>query len=384
MGMPGKPMTEAAQRNWDKLCIDYQREKGEFPGPRFHSTCRQSGGGVLFDSTPADMCHLPPGMNPPSGMMSSGPMMTDGGGPCHFVNHPDGGPPMLMVPPNNSNLTMSNSSGYPQPPGGGGGGGCVMMSSSMPPQMMYRSSMPSYHDPFGGGGPMPTAGQKRPHPSQLVDPWMPSSGVNECVGGFTSTLHPGMTPRGPPLPAALSSASMGPIPTAPVTTAASLSGNNNNSSGGRASSGRSGGKKRKAAGSSGRASSNTPSTIPNTAAATAATASQQQQHQQMYTKQQQQHHPGCGGPQMASMKSGYPPPVYMSDVPPSQPGMHLHRLPGGGGGYVTQSPVLPPHMLPQGAAALGHMAYPGALDGYPPSHYSVSCVCVCCTFDVFR
>ncbi|TNN07799.1 hypothetical protein EWB00_007485 [Schistosoma japonicum] len=109
---------ESAQQEWDRLCSDYQRGKGDTSVMRYSSP-RQMG---FFDmsncSVPPHESNLSSQCSVPS--MASGTMMLPSGQlmmmdqqacqppPPAYQN----GPPVVMVPPNNSNLCSTNP-GYP-------------------------------------------------------------------------------------------------------------------------------------------------------------------------------------------------------------------------------------------------------------------------------
>ncbi|KAF6767909.1 hypothetical protein AHF37_03410 [Paragonimus kellicotti] len=307
--LPGLPPTEMAQREWDRLCMDYQREKGEPPGPRIPLSSRQS---VVYDSNGYPIMSADVSM-PPSGavMLPSGQFIMDHPScqlpPRHYSTQIDGlGPPVVMVPPNNSNPTVAGS-GYP-----------VTAAGPMPaaPIQQYRYMSPMGHacqEPVPTG--LPSSGQKRPYYGPPNEPWPPANGgamitsmpTNDS-GNFPGSLpSPGAGPN--PRVSNLGSVAItvqSSIPNVPVP--AVVTGSTNSRGVGKA-----GGKKRKTAGS-GRSNS---TTIPTTSVAA---VSPQQQQQQLYAYSKPLTNSTLGP--LTPSKPLYPAP-YIAD--PAQAGFHPHR-----------------------------------------------------------
>ncbi|KAF7233058.1 hypothetical protein EG68_07407 [Paragonimus skrjabini miyazakii] len=309
--LPGLPPTEMAQREWDRLCMDYQREKGEPPGPRIPLSSRQS---VVYDSNGYPIMSAEVGM-PPSGavMLPSGQFIMDHPScqlpPRHYSTQIDGlGPPVVMVPPNNSNPTVAGSA-YPVTAAG-------PMSAAPIQQYRYMSSMGhACQEPIPTG--LLSSGQKRPYYGPPSEPWPPTNSGAMMTSMPTSDngVFPGSLPSpgaGPnPRVSNLGSVAItvqSSIPNVPVP--AIVTGSTNSRGVGKA-----GGKKRKTAGS-GRSNS---TAIPTTSVA-AVSPQQQQQQQQLYAYSKPLINSTVSS--LTPSKPLYPAP-YMAD--PVQAGFHPHR-----------------------------------------------------------
>ncbi|KAA3681858.1 uncharacterized protein DEA37_0009500 [Paragonimus westermani] len=270
--LSGVPPTEMAQREWDRLCMDYQREKGEPPGPRIPLSSRQS---AVYDSNGYPIVPADVGM-PPSGavMLPSGQFIMDHPScqlpPRHYSTQIDGvGPPVVMVPPNNSNPTVAGSP-YPVTAAG-------PMSSAPVQQYRYMSSMGhACQEPIPTG--LPPSGQKRPYYGPSNEPWPPSN--SGAMMTSMPTNDGGIFPGSLPSPGIALNQRVSTLGSVVVTVPSSIqnvpvpaivTGSTNSRGVGKA-----GGKKRKTAGS-GRSNS---TAIPTTSVA--AVLPQQQQQQQLY------------------------------------------------------------------------------------------------------
>ncbi|TPP56962.1 hypothetical protein FGIG_07242 [Fasciola gigantica] len=387
--MPGAPPSDIAQREWDRLCMDYQREKGEPPGPRFHPSCRQP---VMYDPNgcpimPTDPSTPPHGGTlPPGAMVMSGQMMIDhsgcGSNTRHFGPPMDGpglGPPVVMVPPNNTNLTSANLS-YPPPPASGSLTAAPQHFRSMPPTVSGSYPGPDQQVPFGVLPP----GHKRPyHGPDVSDPWIQSSTPHPVMSQVPmneSGIFPGLTqptgsvagarmgplsgggggmgspPIGPGIPVTLS------MPIASTTTCGTTTNVNAPPTTGRATSGvgKAGGKKRKTA------AANRASVSAMSSATVSLAGPMTTQLPSGYGKSSG---PGSMIPgSITPTKPTYPitPGSYMSDNPGMTGPTHPHRSV-----YMSQSgtsvTVGHPHSQQQGSGPLSH--YSGAGSDPYFTHY---------------
>ncbi|CAH8519811.1 unnamed protein product [Dicrocoelium dendriticum] len=255
---PGLPPSETAQREWDRLCLDYQREKLEPSPQRMHLNCRHAM--VLNDST---CCSLTPtdANGPPSAgniVPAASSVMEQHAScqisPRHFSTHVDGvGPPVVMVPPNNSNITVSSAYS-------------LSTQSSAVSGHNYRCipTMNCHPDQVPSGAVV--MGQKRPYYGSPNDSWSPSVGGALATpqgslhdsGLFVGSMVPcGTAPTqrtsGLRTPTGSLTSSPTPVPASAVVTSSSTGARGSSVS-------KTGGKKRKTAGT-GRANANSTSTI---------------------------------------------------------------------------------------------------------------------------
>ncbi|GAA50121.1 hypothetical protein CLF_104093 [Clonorchis sinensis] len=349
-GIPGgPPPNELAQREWDRICLDYQREKGEPPGPRFHPSARPPPSATAYDTSGCPLVQSDAGISSPGAVMIPSGHMSMDHPSCHapqrhYPPNPDG-PPVVMVPPNNSNLTGGNAP-YPTP-----GSGPVPSASIQ----HFRSAHSMGHGcPDQSHACMLPTGQKRPYYGPYGDSWVPSN--SGCMMGplssNDSSMYPGsLPPTGSVQPQRGSSLCQGSFGSTPPTSLPMVTAANvvTNSSNGRTSGvSKAGGKKRKAAAVTGRVSTvNTPATP---------TTNYQSQQQYAYGKQ--------SGPNNSTgpMTPNKPPysSMYMSD--PSQAGFHRSAYASSPGqqnfGPPTAYPGSDPYFLhypePNMARAVGN------------------------------